>query len=135
MKNILGVDRWTKYIGFAYRNEKSNMIMPIGYLMNDDSLFFNVGELIGRYFIGTVAIGWPKQHKDSQEAIDVFIENILFIEHDLEIKKVNEEYTTVQAWATNNNFNKNEAEDSIAAMHLLEYYMQSRTDWSLWEGL
>lgn len=125
MKNILSVDRWTKYIGLAYRNEKSNMVMPIGYLMNDDSLFFNIGEIIGRYFIGTVIVGWPKQHKDTQAEIDKFIENVLFIEHDLIIKRVNEEFTSVQAGATNNNFNKNEAEDSLAAMHLLEYYMKS----------
>jgi len=125
MKNILGVDRWTKYIGLAYWNEKTNMVMPIGYLMNDDSLFFNVGEIIGRYFIWTVAVGRPRQHKDTQAEIDKFIENVLYVEHDLEIKRINEEYTSVQAWATNNNFNKNEAEDSIAAMHLLEYYMKS----------
>jgi len=125
MKNILWVDRWTKYIGLAYRNEKTNMVMPIGYLMNDDSLFFNVWEIIGRYFIGTVVVGRPRQHKETQVEIDKFIENVLYVEHELEIKRINEEYTSVQAGATNGNFNKNEAEDSLAAMHLLEYYMQT----------
>ncbi len=125
MKNILWVDRWTKYIGLAYRNEKSNMVMPIGYLMNDDSLFFNIGEMFGRYHIGTVVVGRPSQHKDTQASINNFIENVLFIEHEMIIKKVNEEYTSVQAGETTGNFEKNAAEDSIAAMHLLDYYMKS----------
>lgn len=125
MKNILWVDRWTKYIGLAYRNEKANMVMPIGYVMNDDSLFFNIWDIIERYHIGMVIVGWPSQHKDTQKSINVFIENVQFIEHDLVIKKINEDFTSVQAGATTGNFEKNAAEDSLAAMHLLEYYIKT----------
>lgn len=126
MWNILWVDRWTKYIGLAYQNEKTNMIMPIWYIMNDQQLFFNIADIVSRYFIKQAVVWYPKQHEDNQQKIDEFLENLVFIDPNIEIIKTNEEYTSVEAGETTENFKKNEAEDTIAAMHILKYYLKNK---------
>ena len=123
MWNILAVDRWTKYIGLSYRNERSESITPIGSMMNDESLFFNMGDILWRYHITKVAIWFPKQHEELQKKIDTFIEQLLFIERELDVTKVNEEYTSVEAWATTGDFKKWVEEDTVASMKILERYL------------
>lgn len=124
--NILAIDRGTKYIGLAYWNERSDMTMPIGTLYNDASLIFDLGQALERYFIGTVVVWYPKQHTGMQAKIDTFIEQLALINADLKIKRVNEEYTSVQAAATLWNQKKTLAEDMVAAMHILDYYLQTK---------
>ena len=124
--NILGVDWWTKYIGLAYRNEKSDMTMPIGYLMNDKSLFFNMSDILSRYFIKRIVIGYPKQHKKAQQSIDDFLENISYIDPDIPCIKQDEEYSSVIASSQSATYTKDEKEDTLAAMVILESYLQKR---------
>lgn len=124
--NILWVDWWTKYIGFAYRNEKSDMVMPIWYLMNDKSLFFDVWDILGRYHIKKVVVWYPKQHKETQVKIDEFLKNITFVDRDIVCEKVDEEYSSVMANATTGTYKKDETEDTLAAIHILEWYMKNR---------
>jgi len=124
MWNILWIDRGTKYIWLAYRNEKTNMVMPIGYLMNDQQLFFNIADIVGRYFIKQAVVWYPKQHQETQQKIDEFLENLLFVDPNIKITKTNEEYTSVQAGDTTGNFKKNETEDTLAAMYILKYYLK-----------
>jgi len=123
MWNILAVDWGTKYIGLSYRNERSEAVSPIGSMMNDESLFFNMWDILWRYHITSVAIWFPKNHEDLQEKIDKFIEQLLFIEHELEITKVNEEYTSVEAWATTGDFKKWAEEDTVASMKIMERFL------------
>ncbi len=125
MWNILAIDRWTKYLWTAYRNERSQSINPIGSLYNDESLFFAVGDVLQRYFITTVIIWYPKQQKALQESIDTFIEQLLFIENTLDIKKVDEEYSSVIAASIAWKFKKSPEEDTIVAMKLLEEYLET----------
>lgn len=124
--NILWVDWGTKYIGMAYWNEKSNMVMPIWYLMNDKSLFFDVWDVLSRYHIKQVVVGYPKQHKETQVKIDEFLKNINYVDKDIECTKVDEEYSSVQAGATTGTFIKDEKEDTLAALIILENYINNR---------
>lgn len=71
--------------------------MPIGYIMNDQQLFFNMADIVSRYFIRQAVVGYPKQHKELQEKIDDFLENLLFVDPNIEVIKTDEEYTSVQA--------------------------------------
>lgn len=118
--NILAVDRWKKYIGLAYYNHRSQMTMPLGTLMNDQSLMFNMWWVIERYFIGTVVVGRPKQHKEHQQHITALLEKLLFVEPNLRIVKWDEEYSSVQAAEKLGAVGKVPWEDSIAAMVILE---------------
>lgn len=118
--NVLGLDRWRKYVGAAYRNTRTDMVLPIGYLLNDESLLFHFGDVLQRYKITEVVIWYPKQHKDAQQAIDALIKQLLFIEENLIFHKVDEEYSSVEAGAKKNDFNKDEQEDTLVAMILLE---------------
>lgn len=126
MSNILWVDWGTKYIGLAYRNERNNMVTPVGSILNDESLFFNIADILQRYHIETVVIGYPKQQEELQKKIDEFLEQIMFIEHDMKTVRWDEEYTSVEAGAVNGDFTKNVAEDTIASMIILERYMAAQ---------
>lgn len=68
--------------------------------MNDQSLYFNMSDVLVRYRIEKVVIGYPKQHEDAQKAIDEMIKRLLFIDDKLDIEKVDEEYTSVQSGET-----------------------------------
>ena len=118
--NVLWVDWWTKYLWLAYWNARSGLISPIGYLMNDESLFFNLGDVFQRYKITEIVIGYPKQHEESQKKIDSLIQQMLFVEETLQIHKVDEEYSSVQASAKKWTYEKDSQEDTLAAMVLLE---------------
>ncbi len=100
--------------------------MPIGTFMNDQYLMFNVGAVLERYAIGKVVVGYPKQHKKLQESIDAMLEQFLFLDKELELVRANEEYTSVQAAATLGTDKKSLAEDTVAAMHILEYYLKTQ---------
>jgi len=124
--NILSIDYGTKYIGAAYWNERSGLTMPIGTFINDQYLMFNLGSTLERYAIGKVVIGYPKQHTWLQKKIDALIKQLTFIEKKLEVVKVDEEYTSVQAAETLWTHDKTLAEDTVAAMHILEYYLKEK---------
>ena len=98
--------------------------MPLGTFMNDESLFFNMWSVLERYYIWTVVVWYPKQHKISQKSIDSFIEQLSFIDTSLDIVKADEEYSSVEASAKLEVVEKTPGEDSIAAMIILENALQ-----------
>ncbi|UFX83048.1 RuvX/YqgF family protein [Candidatus Absconditicoccus praedator] len=123
-KNLLAVDWGKKYVGLAYQNVGTEVIFPIGFLQNDPSLFFNFGDIISRYNIGTILVGYPKNQEDIKKKIDDFISQIEFIiNDDVKIKKVNEDYSSVQAKYTVGEYKKNETTDTVAAMKILQNYL------------
>ncbi len=126
--NILWVDYGTKYIWLAYWNTRSGMVMPIGMLMNDQSLFYWLSDIVWRHHIGTVVVWYPKQHKKLQKDIDAFIQELAYLEDRLDIIKVDEEYSSVQAWATLWVYEKHPGTDTLAAMHLLESFIKQIED-------
>jgi len=71
--------------------------MPIGYLMNDQTFYYNISDVLARYAIKKIIIGYPKHHEDAQKAIDIMVERLLLIDEKLNIEKVDEEYTSVQS--------------------------------------
>ena len=122
LANILAVDRWSKYIGFAYAHPNDEVIFPIGYLMNDAMLYFHISDMIQRYHIRTIVLGMPSKQKDIQEKITNFIGKLNYIieKEEIDIETVDEDYTSVAAGEIVSNFKKNVAEDTISAMLILE---------------
>lgn len=115
------MDRGSKYLGIAYRNRRSDMVIPVGYLMNDESLLFHLGGILQRYAITDLVVGFPKQHKEAQKAIKELIQQMLLMNEDLDVHLVDEEYSSVVAGAKKDSFQKDEQEDTLVAMLLLEH--------------
>lgn len=121
-KSILAIDRGSKYIGLAYKRVDQEVIFPIGYLLNDQMIFFHIAEIIEKHNVATIVIGRPSKQKDIQEKIQKFINNINSIiqNREIDLQMVEEDYTSVQAGEIISNFKKNLAEDTISAMLILE---------------
>ena len=101
------------------------MVTPVGSMSNDESLFFNIADILQRYHITTVVVWYPKQQEILQQKIDEFLEQLLFIERELVMVRRDEEYTSVEAWARSGDFTKNPTEDTIASSIILERYIES----------
>ncbi len=124
-KNVLGIDWWKKYIWLAYINRGANdMIMPIGYVINGPSAFFELGDIIARYNIGKIIV-WVPNDEDVREHIERFVEQLKMIVEDIPVDLVSEDYTSVQAQEVQWEFRKTEKEDTIAAMKILENYIKN----------
>ena len=75
-KSILGIDRGTKYIGLAYALPGSDVIFPIGYILNDRMMYFNVAGIIEKHNVGKIMLGRPAKQKDIQEKIQGFMKSL-----------------------------------------------------------
>lgn len=120
--NILGIDRWSKYIGLATMAENTNIPMPIWYLLNDQMIYFNISDIIQRNYVKKIVIWYPSKQKDIQEKINKFMQSLEYIidKSEISIEKVDEDYSSVQSWEVISNFKKNAAEDTVSAMIILE---------------
>lgn len=91
-KSILSIDWGSKYIGIAYVKENSKVVMPIWYILNDGSVFFNLWDLLMRYRVKAIVVGYPKKSEIIQELIDGFIKNLsMMISEDIVIDKIDED--------------------------------------------
>ncbi|MDR3168212.1 MAG: Holliday junction resolvase RuvX [Candidatus Peribacteria bacterium] len=96
---ILGIDRGSKYIGLAYSPTDNDIIFPVGYLMNDQMVYFHIGDLIKRHGVKTIVLGRPSKQKDIQERITKFMNslNYLIEKDEITIETVEEDYTSVES--------------------------------------
>jgi RNase H-fold protein (predicted Holliday junction resolvase) len=108
--------------------EGQSVIFPYGYLANDKMLYFHLADLITRYHVKTIVIGYPSKQKDIQEKIQHFMKSLMYIidKNQIAIETVDEDYTSVQAGEIISNFKKNVAEDTISAMLILQRYLDEK---------
>lgn len=121
--HALWIDRWSKYLGLAYTPvENSDIIFPIGYIMNDEMTYYYIADLIQRYHIRKIVLGRPSRQKDIQEKISKFMQSLNYIIENqrIEILTVEEDYTSVQSGEIISDFKKNATTDTISAMLILE---------------
>ncbi len=121
--HALGIDRGSKYIGLAYAPiENSDIIFPIGYIMNDEMTYYYIADIIQRYHIRKIILGRPSKQKDIQEKISKFMASLNYIieNQKIEILTVEEDYTSVQSGEIISDFKKNATTDTISAMLILE---------------
>lgn len=121
--HALWIDRWSKYIGLAYTSvENSDIVFPIGYIMNDEMTYYYIADLIQRYHIRKIVLGRPSRQKDIQEKISKFMQSLNYIIENqrIEILTVEEDYTSVQSGEIISDFKKNATTDTISAILILE---------------
>ena len=121
--HALGIDRGSKYIGLAYTPiENSDIIFPIGYIMNDEMTYYYIADIIQRYHIRKIILGRPSKQKDIQEKISKFMASLNYIieNQKIEILTVEEDYTSVQSGEIISDFKKNATTDTLSAMLILE---------------
>lgn len=124
-KNILWIDWGSKYIWLAYVNTRGeNIIMPIWYVLNDPAVLYNIADIIARYNIWKIVIGYPKE-ESIRKKVDDFIKQLKLIVENIPIERVDEEYSSVQASSISWNFKKDEKEDTLAAMIILKNYIKN----------
>ncbi|MDD2537448.1 MAG: Holliday junction resolvase RuvX [Candidatus Absconditabacteria bacterium] len=123
----LGIDRGSKYIGLAYSPNSSEIIFPVGYLMNDQMVYFHIADIIKRHNVKTIVLGWPSKQKDIQEKITKFMQSLNYIieKDEITIETMEEDYTSVESGEIISNFKKNEATDTVSAMLILERWKKS----------
>ncbi len=121
-QNVLWIDRGSKYVWIAYTPIDNDIVFPIGYLLNDKMIYFNLWDIIHRHNIRKIVLWFPHKQKDTQEKILDFIKHLEFIidPNKVSIETIEEDYTSVQAWEIVSNFKKNVAEDTVSAMLILE---------------
>ncbi|MBS8121933.1 Holliday junction resolvase RuvX [Candidatus Vampirococcus lugosii] len=123
-RSILGIDWGSKYIGISYKLSDNETILPIGYMINDASFLFYFGEVLIKYNVEKIIIGYPNNNEKIQESIDNFIKQLdLIVSEDVEIIKQNEDYSTTKAGEIMGNYRKNETTDTIASMEILKEYL------------
>lgn len=105
----------------------SDIIFPIGYLMNDQMIYFHIADLIKRYGVKTIVLWRPSKQKDIQEKISKFMNSLNYIieKDEITIETVEEDYTSVESWEIVSNFKKNEATDTVSAMLILERWKKA----------
>ena len=127
-QNILWIDRWSKYIWVAYAPFDQDVTFPIGYLLNDKMVYFNLWDIIQRHNIRKIVLWFPHTQKDTQEKILDFIKHLEMIidTEKISIETIQEDYTSVQAWEIVSNFKKNVAEDTVSAMLILDRWKEEQ---------
>jgi RNase H-fold protein (predicted Holliday junction resolvase) len=67
--------------------------------MNDSMTYYYIADLIQRYHIRKIILGWPKKQKDVQEKISKFMESLNYIIENqrIEIITIGEDYSSVQS--------------------------------------
>lgn len=127
--HALWIDRGSKYIGLAYTPiEHSDIVFPIGYIMNDEMTYYYIADLIQRYHIRKIVLGRPSRQKDIQEKISKFMQSLNYIIENqrIEILTVEEDYTSVQSGEIISDFKKNATTDTISAMLILERWKKAK---------
>ena len=113
----------TRMLQLAYTPiENSDIIFPIGYIMNDEMTYYYIADIIQRYHIRKIILGRPSKQKDIQEKISKFMASLNYIieNQKIEILTVEEDYTSVQSGEIISDFKKNATTDTISAMLILE---------------
>lgn len=130
MTHALGIDRGSKYIGLAYTPlQGADIVFPIGYVMNDQMTYYYIADLIQRYHIRKIILGWPKKQKDIQEKISKFMESLNYIieNQQIVIETVDEDFTSVESGEIVSDFKKNATTDTISAMLILERWKKQQS--------
>ena len=140
MKNsmrILGIDYGDARTGLAITdalNITAQGIETINNNGNDKVILRKIDELLEKYEIATIVVGYPLNMNGTKsertEVTEKFIHKLKCKYNKLEIKQVDERLTTVAAHKTMNllDVNKNKKKnivDTISAVYILETYLKS----------
>ena len=135
---ILGIDYGDSRVGIAVSDPlgiTSQGLETIHHGGNDKKVLKRLEEIIEEYQIGTIVIGMPfNMDGTSSERIEVtnkFIHKLKCKFNKIKIETIDERLTTVAANKTMiflevNKHKKKQIEDTIAAVYILETYMNKQ---------
>ena len=135
MKRILGVDYGDVRVGLAISDELGFTAQGLETLVinRSDKNFLNgIRKIVSEYKIEEVVIGYPKNMdgtpSEKTRKIDELIPKLEAM--DLKVHKWDERLTTVSAYKTMRELNisqknKNKVADKLAAVYILEGYLNS----------
>ena len=138
MKNnmrILGIDYGDARTGLAITdalNITAQGLETINNNGNDKVILRKIDELLEKYEISTIVVGYPLNMNGTKsertEVTEKFIHKLKCKYNKLEIKQIDERLTTVAAHKTMNllDVNKNKKKnivDTISAVYILETYL------------
>lgn len=135
MKRILGIDYGDVRVGLAISDELGFTAQGLETLVinRSDKNFFNgIKKVINDYKVEEVVIGYPKNmdgtSSEKTRKIDKLIPKLEAM--NLKVHKWDERLTTVSAYKTMRELNisqkdKNKVADKLAAVYILEGYLDS----------
>lgn len=128
--NILSLDRGSKRIGVAWMDTANNTPLPLGYLINKNTVYSDLSSLIMQYQIDTVVYGYPTGNRNVIAKIDNFINNMKYCVSDtVMFQSIDEHYSSTQASdVTGDLGRKHISQDTVSAMILLERWKGSKLD-------
>lgn len=133
---ILGIDYGDARTGIAITdalNITAQGLETINNNGNDKIILKRIDELLEKYEISTIVIGYPLNMNGTKsertEVTEKFIHKLKCKYNKLEIKQIDERLTTVAAHKTMNllDVNKNKKKnivDTISAVYILETYLK-----------
>jgi putative Holliday junction resolvase len=135
MKRILGIDYGDVRVGIAISDELGFTAQGLETLVinRSDKNFLNgIRKIVSEYKVEEVVIGYPKNMdgtpSEKTRKIDELIPKLEAM--DLKVHKWDERLTTVSAYKTMRELNisqknKNKVADKLAAVYILEGYLNS----------
>lgn len=135
MNRTLGIDYGDSRTGLAITDElgiTAQGLFTVESNGNDKLILKKIDELMQKYNIGTFAIGYPINMDGTRSSrtdkTDLFIHKLKSRFNNVEIVKIDERLTTVEAHRTMNYLSINGKEkkkvvDTISAVYILESYM------------
>ena len=135
MKRILGIDYGDVRVGLAISDELGFTAQGLETLVinrSDKNFLSGIRKIVSEYKVEEVVIGYPKNMdgtpSEKTRKIDELIPKLEAM--DLKVHKWDERLTTVSAYKTMRELNisqknKNKVADKLAAVYILEGYLNS----------
>ncbi len=125
---IFGIDWGSKYIGIADMEDDNRIPMPVWYLPNDNMFFYALSDYLVKYNVFKVIVWYPEWNEKLEEKVSKFIQNIEMLVDPAKttVEKIDENYTSVEAGEIMSDYRKNEKTDTIAAMVILQKWIDSQ---------
>ena len=125
MSTVLALDRGSKRIGIAWMDMANKTPLPLGYMENTSTVYYEMSSLIAQYKIDTVVYGYPEWNKGVMAKIDKFVQSLKFSVADtVTFYSIDEHYSSTQAsnitWDLDR---KHISQDTISAMVILERWL------------
>lgn len=123
---IIALDRGKKNIWLA-RCNNLGVPLPLWYIENNSTIFFELSSIITQYKIDTILYGYPTWNPKISSSIDKFISNLqLSVDSSIHFIKIDEHYSSVEAAdRTGDVWQKHISQDTVSAMVLIERYMEN----------
>jgi len=135
---VLGIDYGDARVGLALTDPlgiTAQGLETVHYNGNDKQLLKRLDEILSQYEVDTIALGMPLNLKGEEtvraEVTRAFLHKLKCKYPKLRIELVDERLTSVQAHKTMNdlqikNNKKKDIVDTLAAVYILETYINSR---------